>query len=109
MSVVDVITSSYHILYSPSYAVPVMYFNMFHSGNRIILSYIHTTTFFLNIRNPLQTRLYFFFPLDGRLLTIEEVWREVPVEFQDELRANSWRAITQTVGQIVFLFYGTRA
>jgi len=40
--------------------------------------------------------LYFnMYKKDGRLLSIEEVWKHVPAAYQAELRSNAWGAITQ--------------
>ncbi|GAB6028978.1 E2-like conjugating enzyme atg10 [Chamberlinius hualienensis] len=59
----QLISCVYHVVYSHSYNVPVLYFNMHHS--------------------------------DGRLLTLEEVWQQVPDEYRNELYFNRWGAITQ--------------
>ncbi|NWQ71615.1 ATG10 enzyme, partial [Neopipo cinnamomea] len=59
----EVIRYEYHVLYSSSYQVPVLYF-----------------------------RACF---LDGRPLTLEEMWRSVHACYQDRLQEGPWDTITQ--------------
>lgn len=56
-------TFEYHIIYSESYSVPVLYFNGYHS--------------------------------DGRPLSLEEVWSNVPECYQDQISGNKWSILTQ--------------
>ncbi|XP_064625045.1 ubiquitin-like-conjugating enzyme ATG10 [Lineus longissimus] len=53
----------YHIVYSASYGVPVLYFNACKQ--------------------------------DGQLLSLEDIWRNVPQYHQDRLRHEKWTFITQ--------------
>ncbi|CAL1538628.1 unnamed protein product [Lymnaea stagnalis] len=57
------LTYEYHILYSESYCVPVLYFIVFRA--------------------------------DGKLLSLEEVWKLCPSSYQKLLTENKWATLTQ--------------
>jgi ubiquitin-like-conjugating enzyme ATG10 len=57
------LTWEYHVLYSHSYSVPILYFNAWAN--------------------------------DGRLLSLEDMWRHVHANFQDSLQENRWSVLTQ--------------
>lgn len=59
----DMLTWEYHVLYSHSYSVPILYFNAWTN--------------------------------DGRLLSLEDMWRRVHANFQDSLQENRWSVLTQ--------------
>ncbi|NWI89851.1 ATG10 enzyme, partial [Pitta sordida] len=76
----EVVRYEYHVLYSSSYQVPVLYF-----------------------------RACF---LDGRPLTLDEIWRSVHACFQDRLQQRPWDTITQqehpVLGQPFFVLHPCR-
>ncbi|NWI53571.1 ATG10 enzyme, partial [Calyptomena viridis] len=76
----DVIRYEYHVLYSSSYQVPVLYF-----------------------------RACF---LDGRPLTLDEIWRSVHACYQDRLQEGLWDTVTQQehpiLGQPFFVLHPCR-
>jgi ubiquitin-like-conjugating enzyme ATG10 len=57
------LTWEYHVLYSHSYSVPILYFNAWTN--------------------------------DGRLLSLEDMWRRVHANFQASLQENRWSVLTQ--------------
>ncbi|ESO94518.1 hypothetical protein LOTGIDRAFT_67210, partial [Lottia gigantea] len=59
----DMLTYEYHIVYSSSYSVPVLYFNVYKA--------------------------------DGKLLSLENIWKIVPDVYQQELQADKWSILTQ--------------
>ncbi|NXM67592.1 ATG10 enzyme, partial [Serilophus lunatus] len=76
----EVIRYEYHVLYSSSYQVPVLYF-----------------------------RACF---LDGRALTLDEIWRSVHACYQDRLQEGPWDTVTQQehpiLGQPFFVLHPCR-
>ncbi|XP_059162878.1 ubiquitin-like-conjugating enzyme ATG10 [Physella acuta] len=56
-------TYEYHVLYSESYQVPVLYFNVFKK--------------------------------DGKLLSLEDVWKLCPVSYQKYMNENKWATLSQ--------------
>ncbi|WAR20520.1 GALM-like protein [Mya arenaria] len=59
----QILSVEYHVLYSESYSVPVLYFNC------------HLP--------------------DGRLLTLNEIWSQVPLNYQERLQQDRWTFLTQ--------------
>ncbi|KAM7023506.1 ubiquitin-like-conjugating enzyme ATG10 isoform 1-T1 [Acridotheres tristis] len=76
----EVVRYEYHVLYSSSYQVPVLYF-----------------------------RACF---LDGRPLTLDEIWGSVHASYQDRLQEGPWDTITQQehpiLGQPFFVLHPCR-
>nr|XP_022315748.1 ubiquitin-like-conjugating enzyme ATG10 isoform X1 [Crassostrea virginica] len=59
----SILTWEYHILYSQSFSVPVLYFN------------VHTQ--------------------NGKLLSLDEIWKKVPETYQERLSEDRWTFISQ--------------
>ncbi|CAB3977160.1 Hypothetical predicted protein [Paramuricea clavata] len=60
-----ILTFEYHVVYSPSYSVPVLYFSAWTQ--------------------------------DGKLLSLEDIWKQVPEIHHDFLNYDKWSFITQQV------------
>ncbi|CAG2248941.1 ATG10 [Mytilus edulis] len=63
MSSTECLTYEYHVVYSHSYNVPVLYFNVYHQN--------------------------------GKLLSLDEVWSDIPECYRDRLLEERWSFITQ--------------
>ncbi|XP_076116961.1 ubiquitin-like-conjugating enzyme ATG10 isoform X1 [Mytilus galloprovincialis] len=63
LSSTECLTYEYHVVYSHSYNVPVLYFNVYHQN--------------------------------GKLLSLDEVWSDIPECYRDRLLEERWSFITQ--------------
>ncbi|CAC5386397.1 ATG10L [Mytilus coruscus] len=63
LSSTECVTYEYHVVYSHSYNVPVLYFNVYHQN--------------------------------GKLLSLDEVWSDIPECYRDRLLEERWSFITQ--------------
>lgn len=59
-----IITYEYHIVYSLSHSVPVLYFNAWYAS--------------------------------GKLLTLQEIWERVNIQYQEQIANTKWNSLTQT-------------
>lgn len=41
--------------------------------------------------------LFYFFPLDGKLVSLEEIWKSVPEVYSKRLEYEKWTFLTQQV------------
>ena len=81
------ISCEYHVVYSSSYEIPVLYFNMHTTGrcqNHLVLDAVCYE--------------YWYIFTDGRLLTLDQIWKLVPHQQHERLEGNLWSLVTQSVG-----------